>query len=85
VPDAGVLLVGDLIESAGPPSFGPDSVPEEWPATVDGVIGLMTSSSLVIPGHGEPVDREFVFSQRGQIAAQAAADARPPGPELPLA
>jgi len=84
VPDADVLFVGDLIESAGPPSFGPDSVPNEWPATVDGVIGLMTATTLAIPGHGEPVDREFVFEQRGRIAAQAAAEAQPPGPELPL-
>jgi glyoxylase-like metal-dependent hydrolase (beta-lactamase superfamily II) len=85
VPDADVLFVGDLIESAGPPSFGPDSVPAEWPATLDGVIGLMTATTLAIPGHGEPADREFVFSQRSQIAAEAAANARPPGPELPLA
>jgi len=85
VPDADVLFAGDLIESAGPPSFGPDSVPDEWPATVDGVIGLMTATTLAIPGHGEPVDREFVFEQRGQIAAQAAAQPGAPGPELPLA
>ena len=85
VPDADVLFAGDLIESAAPPSFGPDSIPDEWPATVDGVIGLMTATTLAIPGHGEPVDREFIFEQRGRIAAQAAAQARPPGRELPLA
>ncbi len=85
VPDADVLFAGDLIESAEPPSFGPDSVSEEWPATLDGVIGMMTSTTLAIPGHGEPVDREFVFVQRGRIAAQAAGNTRPPGPELPLA
>ena len=84
VPDADVLFAGDLIESAGPPSFGPDSVPQEWPATLDGVIGLMTASTLAIPGHGEPVDREFVFAQRGQIAARAAAKDKPRGRELPL-
>ena len=72
VPDADVLFAGDLIESAGPPSFGPDSVPDEWPATLDAVIGLMTAATLAVPGHGEPVDREFVFEQRGRIAAQAA-------------
>ena len=54
VPDADVLFAGDLIESAGPPSFGPDSVPDEWPATVDAVIGLMTAATLAVPGHGEP-------------------------------
>ena len=36
---------------------------------MDGVIGLMTDKTLAIPGHGEPVNREFVFNQRGEIAA----------------
>ncbi|HJV14802.1 MAG TPA: MBL fold metallo-hydrolase [Propionibacteriaceae bacterium] len=85
VPDADLLFAGDLINSAGPPALGPDSVPEEWPATLDGVIGLMTATTLAIPGHGEPVDREFVFEQRSRIAAEAAARTRPPGPQLPLA
>jgi glyoxylase-like metal-dependent hydrolase (beta-lactamase superfamily II) len=84
VPDADLLFVGDLIESSGPPSFGPDSVPGEWPATVDAVIGLMTADTLAVPGHGAPVGREFVFEQRGRIAAQAAAKDSPPRPELPL-
>jgi glyoxylase-like metal-dependent hydrolase (beta-lactamase superfamily II) len=85
VPDADVLFAGDLIDSAGLPPVGPDSVPEEWPATLDGLIGLMTATTVAIPGHGDPVDREFVFEQRGRIAAEAAARARPPRPELPLA
>jgi glyoxylase-like metal-dependent hydrolase (beta-lactamase superfamily II) len=84
VPDADVLFTGDLLESAGPPSFGTDSVPDEWPATLDAVIGLMTATTLAIPGHGEPVDREFVFEQRGWIAAQAVQRGTPPGPTLPL-
>jgi glyoxylase-like metal-dependent hydrolase (beta-lactamase superfamily II) len=84
VPDAEVLFAGDLLESAGPPSFGPDSVPDEWPATLDGVIGVMTATTVAVPGHGEPVGREFVFEQRGRIAAQAAKKAAPPGPRLPL-
>jgi glyoxylase-like metal-dependent hydrolase (beta-lactamase superfamily II) len=84
VTDADLLFVGDLIESSGPPSFGPDSVPGEWPATVDAVIGLMTADTLAVPGHGAPVGREFVFEQRGRIAAQAAAKDSPPRPELPL-
>jgi glyoxylase-like metal-dependent hydrolase (beta-lactamase superfamily II) len=84
VPDADLLFAGDLLESAGPPSFGPDSVPDEWPATIDAVIGLMTAATLTIPGHGEPVGREFVFEQRGRIAAQAAEKRRPPESTLPL-
>jgi glyoxylase-like metal-dependent hydrolase (beta-lactamase superfamily II) len=85
VPDADLLFAGDLIESAGPPSFGPDSIPEEWPGTLDAVIGLMKATTLAVPGHGEPVDREFVFEQRGRIAAQAAEAHEPPRPTLPLA
>jgi glyoxylase-like metal-dependent hydrolase (beta-lactamase superfamily II) len=85
VPDVEVLFAGDLLESAWPPSFGPDSVPDEWPATLDAVIGLMTATTVAVPGHGEPVGREFVFEQRGRIAAQAAEKAGPPGPRLPLA
>jgi glyoxylase-like metal-dependent hydrolase (beta-lactamase superfamily II) len=84
VPDADLLFAGDLLESAAPPSFGPDSVPDEWPATLDAVIGLMTATTLAVPGHGEPVDREFVFEQRGWIAARAAERRTPPGPTLPL-
>ena len=85
VPDADVLFAGDLLESAGPPSFGPDSVPDEWPATLDAVIGLMTATTVAVPGHGEPVGREFVFEQRGWIVAQAANTHEPPRPTLPLA
>jgi glyoxylase-like metal-dependent hydrolase (beta-lactamase superfamily II) len=85
VPDADMLFAGDLLESAGPPSFGPDSVPDEWPATLDAVIGLMTATTIAVPGHGEPVGREFVFEQRGRIAAQAAETHEPPRPTLPLA
>ena len=45
VPDADLVFAGDLIESAGPPSYGPDSWAHEWPATLDGLIGLMTARS----------------------------------------
>jgi glyoxylase-like metal-dependent hydrolase (beta-lactamase superfamily II) len=69
VPDADLLFVGDLLESAGAPWYGPDSRPHEWAATLDGVIGLMTAETRAVPGHGEPVDREFVFEARGRVAA----------------
>jgi glyoxylase-like metal-dependent hydrolase (beta-lactamase superfamily II) len=69
VPDANVLFAGDLIESAGAPWYGDDSFPHEWASTLDSVIGLMTVDTVAIPGHGGPVNREFVFGQRGQVAA----------------
>jgi glyoxylase-like metal-dependent hydrolase (beta-lactamase superfamily II) len=76
VPEADVIFAGDLIESAGAPWFGEDSFPEEWAATLDGVLGLMTARSRAVPGHGDLVDREFVFDQRGRIAAVAGELAR---------
>jgi glyoxylase-like metal-dependent hydrolase (beta-lactamase superfamily II) len=81
VPDADLVFAGDLIESAGPPSFGPDSVPDEWAGTLDGLIGVMTARTIAVPGHGEVVDRGFVFEQRGWIAAHGQPPARP---SLPL-
>ncbi len=84
VPDADLLFVGDLVESApasaettraettrseAAPWWGPDSLPHAWGSTLDGVIGLMTATTRAVPGHGEPVDREFVFGTRGRVAA----------------
>jgi glyoxylase-like metal-dependent hydrolase (beta-lactamase superfamily II) len=69
VPGADVVFAGDLVESAGPPWFGPDSSPAEWPATLDGLIGLLGEHSVVVPGHGAPMTREDVFRQRSELAA----------------
>jgi glyoxylase-like metal-dependent hydrolase (beta-lactamase superfamily II) len=71
VPDADLLFVGDLLESAGPPSFGDDCYPDEWGTTLDGVIGLMTATTRAVPGHGDPVDRLYAFGQRGEVAGVA--------------
>lgn len=71
VPDADVLLAGDLVEESAPPSYGTDSHPMEWPLSLDVVLGLTTSASVVVPGHGAPVDRDFVEGQRGAIGIVA--------------
>ena len=75
VPDADVLLAGDLVEESalrqGVPGFGPDCYPLEWPWTLDIVLGLLTASSVVVPGHGAPVDREFVEDQRNAVGLVA--------------
>ena len=71
VPDAGVVLAGDLVEQSGPPSFGPDSYPLEWAATLDRALEWMGPDELVVPGHGEPVDRAYITGQRAQIDAIA--------------
>ena len=71
VPDSDLVVVGDLVESAAPPSLGPDSFLQEWPVTVDSVIGLMTGETRAVPGHGDPVDRTYVYEQRGRLASIA--------------
>lgn len=69
VPGSDVVFAGDLVESSGPPAYGPDSYAHEWPATLDGLIGLTGDRTVVVPGHGRPMDREAVFEQRSRIAA----------------
>lgn len=70
VPDADVLVAGDLVERSGPPDFE-DSYPLEWPDTLAALRQLTGAGTVVIPGHGQAVDREFVTAQHDQIAALA--------------
>jgi len=71
VPDADALLAGDLVEESGPPYFNDDCWPMEWPLSLDIVLGLTSQASVVVPGHGAPVDREFVETQRNEIGIVA--------------
>jgi len=71
VPDADIVLAGDLVEESGPPAYGLDCHPLEWPGTLDVVLNLMASDTVVVPGHGALVDRDFVEQQRQDIAITA--------------
>jgi glyoxylase-like metal-dependent hydrolase (beta-lactamase superfamily II) len=74
VPDADVVLAGDLVEQTDQgnvPAFGTDSYPMEWPLTLDVVLGLATARTVVVPGHGAVVDRDFVEVQRNDIGIVA--------------
>jgi glyoxylase-like metal-dependent hydrolase (beta-lactamase superfamily II) len=64
VPDAGVVFAGDLVEQGAPPSFG-DAHPLSWPTAVEGILGL--APTVVSPGHGEPVDVDFVVAQQSEL------------------
>ncbi|WP_432987601.1 MBL fold metallo-hydrolase [Dactylosporangium sp. CA-233914] len=70
VPDADVVVAGDLVESGGPPQFD-DAYPLEWPDTVAAVIPALTADTRIVPGHGAVVDRRFVLAQHEQLAALA--------------
>lgn len=71
VPAAGVLYAGDLVEESGPPAYGSDSWPLEWPQTVELVIGLLGDDDVVVPGHGASVGKDFVLGQRADLAEVA--------------
>ncbi|KAB1937505.1 MBL fold metallo-hydrolase [Micromonospora sp. ALFpr18c] len=70
VPDADVLVAGDLVEQSGPPAFE-DSYPLQWPDAVTDLLRLTTARTLVVPGHGDPVDVEFVRAQHAELARLA--------------
>jgi glyoxylase-like metal-dependent hydrolase (beta-lactamase superfamily II) len=70
VPDADVLLAGDLVEQGAPPSFG-DSYPLDWPETVTALLHFAVPSTVIVPGHGGPVDVDFVRAQHDDLTTLA--------------
>lgn len=84
VPDADVLLAGDLVEESAPPGYGDDSWPLEWPATLDFVLGLAGPDATVVPGHGAVVDRAFVAEQRADVGVVAETIRQLAGAGVPL-
>ncbi|HEX5598760.1 MAG TPA: MBL fold metallo-hydrolase [Micromonosporaceae bacterium] len=70
VPDADVLIAGDLVEESAPPSFG-DAYPLQWPETVAELLRHTTADTLVVPGHGAVVDQNFVRAQHAELTTLA--------------
>lgn len=68
IPERNVCFVGDLLQQQGDPTFSATSNIKNWPMVLDGILGAATEHSVLIPGHGTPVDRNFAFRQRAEIA-----------------
>lgn len=68
VADENVIFTGDLLESSGDPQFDETSSVQNWPTVLDGALGVSNQDTLFVPGHGEPVDRDFAFRQRAEIS-----------------
>lgn len=71
VPDAGVWIVGDVIEESGPPMYGSGSFPLGWPAVLAELAERIAEDEVVVPGHGAPVDRAFVLEQSRRLGVIA--------------
>jgi glyoxylase-like metal-dependent hydrolase (beta-lactamase superfamily II) len=72
LPDSGAWLAGDLVEESGPPAYGPDSFPLDWPATVGRLRAALREGDVLVPGHGAVVDAAFAAAQHEQLSAAAA-------------
>lgn len=70
VPDADVLVAGDVVEQGAPPGFE-DSYPLEWPDTLAALLRLLGRATTVVPGHGALVDRAFVAEQHAELTSLA--------------
>ena len=71
LPDAQVLIGGDLVEQSGPVAYGPDSFPLDWPSTLAALASLTTEGTTYVPGHGDPSDRRFLTDSREFVTAVA--------------
>lgn len=67
-PDSGVLFAGDLVEQGADPDFT-DAYPLDWPTAVTELCRL--GPRIVVPGHGDPVDPEFMAAQRDELTVLA--------------
>jgi glyoxylase-like metal-dependent hydrolase (beta-lactamase superfamily II) len=85
VPDADVMIAGDLVEESDKPFIGDDSFPLEWPLTLDLVLGLTTGETVVVPGHGRVVDQDYVQEQRTELGVIAETIRDLAGRGVPLA
>ena len=70
VADASVVFAGDLLEEAGPPVYGDDSYPLEWPATVRALASR--DAVTYLPGHGDIMSAEAAREQADAITTVAA-------------
>jgi glyoxylase-like metal-dependent hydrolase (beta-lactamase superfamily II) len=66
VPDARLVVAGDLVEESGPPQFD-DAYPLEWPDALAAILAL--EPTVVVPGHGAMCTPEFVRGQHAELAA----------------
>ncbi|WP_180951771.1 MBL fold metallo-hydrolase [Brevibacterium jeotgali] len=68
-----IVVCGDLVEEGAPPQVGLDATPLAWVRSLDALLALRDVERFV-PGHGSPVTRAFVETQRDDLLRAAEAD-----------
>lgn len=63
-----VSFMGDLLEEGAPPVFD-DGFPISWPVTLESAAEI--GSSIIVPGHGDTLDRAGAAAQIEEIRAVA--------------
>lgn len=63
-----VSFMGDLLEDGAPPVFD-DGFPMSWPGTLESAAGI--GSAIMVPGHGDTMDRAGAAAQLEEIRAVA--------------
>lgn len=66
LPELGVVFTGDLVEEDDPPQAGADASLSEWAQSLRTLLSF-PETTIFVPGHGVPVDREFVERQLEDI------------------
>ena len=69
VPEARVLFAGDLVENGAPPQVDETTSLKNWPQVMEALLTLCKADTIVVPGHGELVEPDFVAWQRAGLAA----------------
>lgn len=66
-----VLFTGDLVEEGGPPNFE-DADPYRWVELLGRLEQEFSADVVVVPGHGNVVDRDFISRQCREMRAAIA-------------
>lgn len=66
LPELGVVFAGDLVEEAAPPQAGADAALSQWASSLHTLLSF-TEAKTFVPGHGVPVDRDFLARQLADI------------------
>ncbi|MDN5806776.1 MAG: MBL fold metallo-hydrolase [Brevibacterium sp.] len=64
--DDGIVFTGDLVEEGAPPQVGTDASLSEWVASLR-ILLSFSEATVFVPGHGVPVDRDFLEHQLADI------------------